>query len=284
MDRMERIKKDFDRNEKHLKKDNDLLSHYYYSYGRYLFNAAKGKEGTSPSSRPDLLSQADYYLQKSLCLRQNQAQLERADQALERADEAISLIQLGRIKQKCATIEHFNKNTEKNESEMEKAKGYFQKALALTKDLLGDHKLTSTCHKVLGDLFLTWRKKDLALASYSAAKEMYKKLRLDCSESMANLLKNYGGCFSFLRRYEESVQQLNEARDIAEKLDEQNKHTLCRANVNSTLAEVLKRWKPDCQEAMPYARKAIEMQEFLDEARLSNMKTIVEKGEKTLSK
>ena len=80
------------------------------------------------------------------------------------------------------------------------------------------------------------------------------------------------------------MQQLNEARDIADKLADQNMPNPCRANVYSTLAEILGRWKPDCQEAMPYARKAIEMQEFLDEARLSNMKTIVEKGEKTLSK
>ena len=167
---------------------------------------------------------------------------------------------------------------------MEKAKSHYQNALTLTKDILGDHELTSTCHKVLGDLFLVWRKKHLALASYSAAKEMYKKLRLDSSESMAILLKNYGRCLFFLRRHEESVQQLNEARDIADKLAEQNKPTICRANVYSTLAQILRCWKPDCQEAMPYARKAIEMQEFLDEARLSNMKTIVEKGEKTLSK
>ena len=274
--RMEKIKKEFDANEEVFKIDNALLSYYFYSYGRYLFNTAKK---AAPPSRPDLLRQADDYLQKSLGLRHDQAQL-----PLEKVDEGISIIQLGRIRKACAVIEHHNKNTEKRESEMEKARSNFQKALALTKDLLGDHELTSTCHKVLGDLFLRWRKNDLALASYEDALELREKLLINSSESMAYLLRNYGWSLFYLRRFDESVKQLNKARNIAEKLAEQNEPTFCKANVYYELAKLFNCWKPCCQEAVSYARKAIEMSDFLSKIDLAKMEIIVEKGEKTPSK
>ena len=82
-----------------------------------------------------------------------------------------------------------------------------------------------------------WRKpNDLALASYEDALELCEKLLIDSSESMVNLLKNCGRWLSYLGRFDESVQQLNKARDIAEKLAEQNGPTFCKAIVYHHLA------------------------------------------------
>ena len=130
-----------------------------------------------------------------------------------------------------------------------------------------------------------WRKpNDLALASYEDALELCKKLLIDSSEFMVYLLKNCGWCLSYLGRFDESVQQLNKARDIAEKLAERNEPTSCKANVYQNLAKLFNYWKPYCQEATFYARKAIEMQEFLSKIDLAKMQIIDEKGEETPSK
>ena len=98
---------------------------------------------------------------------------------------------------------------------------------------------------------------------------------------MVNLLKNCGRWLSYLGRFDESVQQLNKARDIAEKLAEHDEPTSCKAIVYHDLAKLLSHWKPYCKEATFYARKAIEMQKFLPKSTLTNMQIIDEKGEET---
>ena len=72
VERMEKNKKEFDANEEVFKKDNALLNYYFYSSGRYLFNTAKKADAPF---RPALFSQADDYLQRSLGLRHDQANL-----------------------------------------------------------------------------------------------------------------------------------------------------------------------------------------------------------------
>ena len=101
---------------------------------------------------------------------------------------------------------------------------------------------------------------------------------------MVYLLKNCGWCLSYLGRFDESVQQLNKARDIAEKLAERNEPTSCKATVYHDLAKLFNYWKPCRQEAIFYARKAIEIQDFLHKIALEKMQKILEKGEETPSK
>ena len=74
------------------------------------------------------------------------------------------------------------------------------------------------------------------------------------------------------------MENLNEARDIADKLAE--KHTPCRAKVYYELARVYRAWKPDCQESAKYANAAIEMGESLDSRSVKTMKDIIKTAEK----
>ena len=270
MDMMKKIKEVFDENEEAFREDSAFLGHFYCSYGRYLFNESVK---TSPVS-PDLLQEADQYTQKSLKLRQNQA-----SNPLEKADEAITLIQLGRISKKRGNKKYHSNNVEFKKL-MTSAEKYYREALSIANEIFGEHEITFTCHKALGDLLMNWRKNEMALEQYNVATEMLKKLRLDFGKSLANLLKNKGSCLSYLRYFEQAVKQLEEARSIAEKLAEPPQ---CKAQVYYDLACVLSVWKRrngGCQEAKEYAKKALALKEFLPgKSAISKMEQIMNEGE-----
>jgi tetratricopeptide (TPR) repeat protein len=113
---------------------------------------------------------------------------------------------------------------------------------------------------------------------YCDAIKLSKKLQLDSNEAFVYLLKNYGLCFFFLRRFEASVENLNEALYIADKLAV--KHTPCRARVYCALARTYRAWKPDCKEAAKYANAANEMGESLNSRSVKTMKDIIKTAEK----
>ena len=280
MERMEAVKKAFESNEEVLKEDSTLLSHFYYTYGRYLSN----KDPTECC--PDPLKEANDYLEKSLKLRENKVQ-----NPLERADEAITLLQLGRISKRRGTKHHSDK--ELFERFMSCAKERCTRALTLAKEFLGDHELTAKCYKVLGDVLMSWRKHKEALTHYNSAMNMYKKLQFDASEDIVYLLKNYGLCFSYLHvGFDKAMEPLNKARDMDDKLTElptedvtgkpNEKYTPCKAEVYCALASVINFWKPGCQEAMEYAKVAIKMEKFLSKGKVLKMKALINKAKGTL--
>ena len=269
MKMMEEVKNAFDSNEEVLKEDSALVSHFYYCYGRYLFNKVKAS-----SSLVHLHKEAYSYLEKSFNLRENKAQ-----SALEKADEAIALIQLGQTNKGLAKEYAWGEDEEKHERYMSCAENHYKRALMLADEFLGNHELTSHCYKVLGDLFFSWQKYEEALTYYKNAKNLHRSLRLDSGESMVYLLKNYGSSFWKIGRHAEAVEQLYEARDIADKLAEQ--HTPCSASLYFRLVEVLNDWKPGCPEAKEHAKVAIEMKEFLKEASVQKMEQVIKGGLKT---
>jgi hypothetical protein len=62
---------------------------------------------------------------------------------------------------------------------------------------------------------------------YFDAIQLRWKLQLDSNESFVYLLKNYGSCLSFLGRFDEWVDMLNEARDIADTVAEPFAEPMC---------------------------------------------------------
>jgi tetratricopeptide (TPR) repeat protein len=149
--------------------------------------------------------------------------------------------------------------------------------LSTSQELLGDHELTCISNKVLGDLYSLWRKNDEALLYYSGAIKLSNKLKRDSNEPFVYLLKNYGSCLSFLHHFDESVEILNEARDMADKFAQ--KHSPCRASVYCALAGTYRAWKLDCKEAAKYVNVAIKMGESLDSRSLKTMKDIIKTAE-----
>ena len=250
--RIERIKEMFHENKLTLKEDWYLFWFCYYSYARY--------EADQPTA--DLHVPVDDFASLPV---------NKASSVIGEVAEALILRERGQMKKKRANKTYYE-DKDKYEEYMNCAKMLFKKALLLAKELLGDHELTCTLHKQLGDLLFNWHKNEEALAYYHDAITLRKQLELDSNEQFVFLLKNYGTCLSFANRFEESVEKLKEARDIADKLAE--KHTSCRAKVYYQLARAYRHWKPDCQEAAGYARTGMEMQALLDPREVTTLQKI----------
>ena len=122
----------------------------------------------------------------------------------------------------------------------DQAINYYRQAIQLSQDNLGDHELTSSCYKNLGDLLLKMNEHGLAEKEYANAKKMRENLGLDASEGHVLLLNNLGICLTKLDRVNEAVKVLEEADDMAEKLTETNKPNVCKIKVSLSLAECLK--------------------------------------------
>jgi tetratricopeptide (TPR) repeat protein len=200
---------------------------------------------------------------------------------IEKVDEALVLIERGYLSKRRAT-KIFRSDRVKYEKHMKSAELFCNQALSSAKELLGEHELTCICHKVLGDLYFTWKKIEDALTYYFDAIQLRKKLKLDSNEPFVYLLKNYGSCLSILRSFEASVENLNEARNIVDKLAE--KHTPCRANVYYALAKTYRAWKPDCQESAKYAKVAKEMQVLLDPRSVKLLEDIIKTAEERMKR
>ena len=243
------ITKEFETHSEELKEDTSLCAHYYYQYGRYLMRKGQGSRN---EERLALLEQAREYMEKSLELRKALA-----GTPSEKADEVFSLLHLGNTWKMIARTEYcLNKN---NASETSKAKAeeYYREAIKLSQGKLGDHELSSSCHKSLGDQFFTMKKHKLAEKEYTIAKNIREKLGLDASERHVLLLNNLGKCLSETDRAEEAIEILESARDTAEKLAENDELTVCMTKVYASLAfanNLVQKYS----KAVYYAKRALE--------------------------
>ena len=130
----------------------------------------------------------------------------------------------------------------------------------MAQENLGEHELTSSRYKALGDLFLTTKDLQKAIEMYKTAKEMRKSLGLVASERHVFLLNNLGQCFAQDRRVNEAITVLEYARDIAENLAENEEVNLCQARVYRSLAIVYDSKVKYSQDAANYARKALQFE------------------------
>ena len=247
------IKKEFETHYKILKEDTPLCAHYYYLYWRYLLRESESHSGRE---RLDLQVQAREYMEKSLELSEAFA-----GTPSEKADKVFSLLHLGSTWKIISASEHWLKKNNASETSSTKAEEYYREAIQLSQGELGDHELTSSCYKFLGDLFLQICKHDLAEEMYDIAGQMREKLGLDASERHVFLLNNLGICLSKSNRANEAIKVLERARDTAEKLAESDKPNDCKAKVYTSLA-IAHDLKQNSSEAVGYAIKAMEFPEL----------------------
>ena len=269
--KMEEIKKEFDTHYEDLKKDTPLCAHYYYLYWRYLLRESESHSG---KERLALQVQAREYMEKSLELSEALA-----GTPSEKADKVFSLLHLGNTWKMIATTEHRLKTIASKMSST-KAEKYYREAIKLSQDELGDHELTSSCHKSLGDLLFTTKKDKLPLAEteYTIAKNMREKFGLDASERHVYLLNNLGQCLSESNRPNEGNDVLESARDTAEKLAENDEPTFCKTKVYASLAIA--------NNSVYYAKKALEfgdvqVQKILKYYKVKKLQEIVSRNGST---
>ena len=217
---MEEIKKEFDAHCEDLKKDKSLYAYFCYQYGRFLSLKATSHEG---KERLDLEIQACAKLEKSLKLRESLTSTPEG-----KADEIFSLMRLGSEWKYIGGHKRLHKNGKEADQAFKKAETYYRDAIKLSKNNLGEHQLTSWCHKTLGDLFLTNKEPEQAEEVYMSAKSMLENLDLDTSEEYVLLLRNHGICLTESNRAEKAVEVLNKARNNAKKLAESDELTVCK--------------------------------------------------------
>ena len=257
--KMEDIQKEFDTHYEDLKEDKSLCAHYHYQYGRYLSRKSESHKGDEQlEERLDLLNQGRTRLEKSLELRKALT-----GSSVKTADEVFSLLHLGHICKLISTSEHYLGKKDESKTSLEKAEKYYTEAKGLSKHDLGDHELTAYCYKSLGDLFFKMRKPDLAEKEYTTAKEMRENLGLDASKSHVFLLKNLGNCLTKCKRPNEAIELLESARDMAEKLAENDEPTDYKAKIYTSLAFAYNSLK-DSEYAVKYAKKALEFDGLQD--------------------
>ena len=202
--------------------------------------------------RLDLQIQAREKMEKSRKLREALA-----DTTVGKADKIFSLLHLGNASKVICAAEHQLKKPSASKTSSKQAEEYYREAIKLSQDHLGDHELTSSCYKNLGDLFLTIGEHVLAEKMYTTAEQMREKLGLDASERHVLLLNNLGICLSKTNRANDAIEVLEKARDTAEKLAESDKPNKCKAKVYTSLA-IAYDLEQKCSEAFYSAKKAME--------------------------
>ena len=265
--RMEEIQKEFETHYEDLEQDRSLCAHYYYQNGRYVTYKSQGRKG---KERLKLQTVARKLLEKSFELRKTLT-----GSSVGIADEVFSLLQLGQVCKMISTSENFFGKKEESKKSLEKAEKYYREAIRLSKNDLGDHELTSSCYKSLGDLFSQTNKPNLAEKEYTTAKEMRENLGLDASKSHVFLLKNLGNCLTKCKRPNEAIELLESARDMAEKLAENDEPTDYKAKIYTSLAFAYNSLK-DSENAVKYAKKALEFNGLQDVIRKYEYENIQE--------
>ena len=232
--KMEEIQKEFGTNYEDLKEDKSLCAHYYYQNGRYLLRKSERHEG---EERLDLQTEARKELEKSLKLRESFTDVDTSEEQKHvlKADEVFSLQHLGNAWKRIASTNKFLKHTTDCKDANEKARTFYEEAIQLSQEDLGEHELTSSCYKNFGDLLLIDKPK-LAEMMYTTAKKMRENLGLDASERHVFLLNNLGQCLTKDKRGNEAIKVLESARDMAEKLAESDEPNVCKAKVYGSLA------------------------------------------------
>ena len=247
--KMEEIKKEFETHYEVLKEDKALCAYYYYHFGKYLSRKSESREG---KGRLQLQIQAREQLETSLGLRETLTGTSEG-----KADKVFSLLHLGNTCKSIGSTERSLNNHYASKTSLKRAAEYYREAIKLSQDELGDHELTSSCYKNLGDLFFTIKEHKSAEEEYTIAKKMRENLGLDASERHVLLLNNLGNCLRETDRVNEAIEVLESARDTAEKLAESEEPTVCKTKVCTSLAIAynLVQMKP---EAVRYAKKAME--------------------------
>ena len=247
--KMEEIKKEFETHYEDLKKDKSLCAYYYSQYGEYLLRQAQSQNG---KEQLQLQIQARNQLQKSLQLRETLT-----GTSVGKADKIFSLLHLGNVcKFICGTERSLNRENEVAiDIPFKQAQKYYEEAVGLSQNDLGQHKLTSWCYKNLGDLLLDSPK--IAEEKYTIAINMRENLGLDASERHVLVLNNLGKCLRETNRANAAIEVLEKASDTAEKLAESDDPTVCKTKVYTSLAIAndLVQKKSD---AVHYAKNAME--------------------------
>jgi tetratricopeptide (TPR) repeat protein len=250
--KMEAIEKEFETHYEDLKEDKSLCAHYYYQNGKYLSRKSECYEG---KERLDLQIQAREQLEKLLKLREV---LTNAPEG--RADTVFSLLHLGTECKIISTTEYYLYKTNDSKNSLRHAEMYYEEAIELSQEHLGEHELTAACYKSLGDLYLRINPKS-AEESYTIAKEMRENLGLDASERHVQLLNNLGKNLAMINRLDKAIEVLQNARDMAEKLADSDDPNKCKAKVYTSLAFAHDKAR-NYSDAVNYANKAMKFKEI----------------------
>ena len=184
-----------------------------------------------------------------------------------------TLLQLGNICKKISTTEFHFRNTKKSKDASKQAEEYYKKAIKLSEENLGEHELTSSCHKHLGDLFLSIKEFKKAEKEYTIAKEMRENLGLYANERHVFLLNNLGQCLTTNKQTAEAIEILESARDMAEKLVENDERNVCKTRVYASLAIAYDSIENNI-DAVNYAKKALKFEEAIFQNVLEKLRKI----------
>jgi tetratricopeptide (TPR) repeat protein len=265
--KMEEIKEEFTAHYEDLRQDHSLCAHYYYQYGRYLSRKSEKKE---ENTRLDLQICAREQLENSLRLRNMLATT-----SVGIADVVYSLLKLGNICKMIAASQYHFENTPEFKKLFEEAVKHCSEAIELSQNNLGEHELTSSCYKYLGDVFLKGRKPSDAESKYKDAKKIRENLGLNVNERHVNLLNNLGRCLTVNRRTDEAVEVLEGACDMAVKIGEINDANVSRIKVYVSLAIAYDSAK-NYVKAVEYANKALKFEETKLIARWNDLDKLYE--------
>jgi tetratricopeptide (TPR) repeat protein len=152
----------------------------------------------------------------------------------------------------------------------EQAVKHCNEATELSKKNLGEHELTSSCYKYLGDVFLKGRKPLEAESKYKDAKKMRENLGLNVNERHVNLLNNLGRCLTVNRRAAEAIEVLEGACDMAEKIEEINDANRIKVYVSLAFAYD----SANDSRAVEYAEKALKFKETKSVIRNNNFEKL----------
>ena len=250
--KMGRIQKDFETHYEVLKEDKALCAHYNYQYLRYQFreiDSRKGEERLKVQIK--FKEQLEKWLEKRKTL---------TDTPGGKADIIFSLLHLGHTYKSISFTKYYLKD-DSSETSLEQAENCYKEAIQLSQKELGEHELTSSCHKALGDLFSRIDKYVLAEKEYTTAQQIREKVGLHASERHVLLLHNLGMCWSKTDRANHAIAVLEKARDTAEKLAESDEPNRCKAKVYALLA-IAYDLKQECSEAVYYAKKAMKFRQL----------------------
>ena len=248
--KVEEIMRDFNTHYEDLKEDKSLCAHYYSQYGEYLLRQAQSRVDKRGLR---LKTEARKQLEKSLELRETLT-----DTSEGKADKIFSLLNLGNICKSIFGSTHVVKREKEVETKilLKEAQKYYEEAVQLSQNELGEHELTSSCCKSLGDLLLKDKPK-MAEEKYNTAKQIRENLGLDASEKHVLLLNNLGKCLIQTDRANEALKILEIARDRAEKLTQSDEPTVCKTKVYTSLA-IAYNLVQNYPDAVRYAKKACE--------------------------
>ena len=266
--KMKEIETAFKTHHDDIKENMSLCAHYYYQYGRYLSRKSEEEES---EKRLELQLQARTNLENSLKLRETLT-----SSSVGKADKVFSLLQLGNACKLIFSTEYYLNEMEDYEKSSEKAKEYYLEAIRLSQNDLGDHELTSSCHKSLGDFLLKIRKPKEAEKAYKIAKKMRENLKLDASERHLNLLRNFGQCLQINDRINDAIEILESARDMAEKFTGSNETNDCKTKIHAPLA-IAYDSKGKISDAKKYAQEALKNRKAIHKTNVPKLVKIISK-------